>query len=169
MPTAARTAKEKARSAAAPPAAPAAPKKRIRPSRSKAAQGQPKEANVEVRVYRLPMPSPEMIHKMLDDIRKEGRAPLDPLFGNCDKQAPPQQPINLGGQANTITIMTSAAIERLYTLRARFLAVPPPSMAMSNEPKSDLSGPPALSTSLSATQTNLEVVLALLAELEAAS
>ena len=151
-----------------PPAAPAAPKKRIRPSRSKAAQGQPKEADVEVRMYRLPMPSPEMISEMLDKMRTEARATLSPLFAGCDTQAP-QAPVALGGQASIITNMTGAAIDKLYTLRARFLDVPPPSMAMSNEPKSDLSGPPALSTSLSATQANLEVVLALLAELEAAS
>lgn len=149
-----------------PPAAPAAPKKRIRPSRSKAAQGQPKDADVHVRVFRVPMPSllPDGFREQFEELMATGS-----LSDNYVKQASPQQPVNLCDQANTITIMTGAAIERLYTLRARFLAVPPPSMAMSNEPKGDLSGPPALSTSLSATQTNLEVVLALLAELEAAS
>jgi hypothetical protein len=153
-----------------PPAAPAAPKKRIRPSRAKAAQGQPKEADVEFRMYRIPMPTPEMIEKLMEEIRA-GKNPASASHwqGGQVAQAPPQQPVNLGGQANTITIMTSAAIERLYTLRARFLNVPPPAMAISNEPTGNLSGPPALSTSLSATQTNLDVVLSLLAELEAAS
>ena len=58
-----------------PPVAPAAPKKRIRPSRSKAAQGQPKDADVHVRVFRVPMPSllPDGFREQFEELndRKE--------------------------------------------------------------------------------------------------
>lgn len=160
------------------PAPPPAPAKRVRASRAK--QHQPfdpakelksrlsslfgTDMDIDVKVFRVPMPTDEQMSQMMAEATKEGH-----LFAQrSDKQGPSlPQVTSLSDTSNTLNNISGVIVDKLNYLRSRLLNIPGPPVeaATSNQAISS----PSVVTSLAETQRNLEHAEALIGELLANS